>query len=293
MSDHRKRHTASFQLSKFLNSRISLEYTELTSSYISVLRYMFDVMDMNFSQTGREICDKSIPQIATYSRTSHMTVKTTIDYAIKYKILLLVQKRNGCVSQFGVGETLKTQLTTSSVKQEVIHNPANGYLGTQLMVSCHPANGYPPSKNLSKNLCKTESSTHSDLEFVPNEENVWRAKDYGVDLEENVKSFLEKYQYPKTQRAFAEWLMKAKEYTEKRKKSELVKSSSQEPYSAVNRMPFYDQIQAEAVTQKISPPPPEITPITNWRERLRQYKQQKGNSHDKDNSRDTPRNSSR
>lgn len=294
MSEKRKRHTASFQLSKFLNSKESLEYTRVTATHVSVLRYMYDVMDMNFNQTGKEVCNKSISQIAIYSRTSEKTVKRSISYLIKNNFLSVVQRARGAIGVYGVGELIKTRVMVTHVYPQVNENIGHGDLPTRVTVTQGVGHGDPYIRTSCKNFYKTKSSTPSDFVFEPNEANIIKAQEYGVDLQENIRTFMEKYQYSKTQSAFADWLRINKEHLEKKKKSKVMVTQAQEPYSSVNKMPFYEsERKIEAIKQDVAPlPTVEVKPILNWRERMEEFKLKKGKQHDKNVSRGSARDNS-
>jgi len=109
----RTRHTASFLLSHYLNSKESFELTWLTGSLVSILRYMYDVMEMTHTQTNLCVCNKSINQIADYARTGRETVKRALPLFVKNQLLSVEKKKPRAPTHYGIGNLISTRLTMS------------------------------------------------------------------------------------------------------------------------------------------------------------------------------------
>src|SRR4051812_2811263 len=88
----RDRDTAPYLLSHFLNSKESLDCSWMTGNIVSILRYIYDVMEMTYKNTGACICNKSKSQIARYSRTSQTTVKRALRLFIQHNLLEFANK---------------------------------------------------------------------------------------------------------------------------------------------------------------------------------------------------------
>lgn len=114
MSDKKRtRHTASFLLSHFLISKESLELTWLTGSLVSILRYMYDIMEITYSQTNICVCNKSIQQIADYARTGRETVKRALPLLVKHELLLVEARKPRAPTHYGIGNLISSRLTMS------------------------------------------------------------------------------------------------------------------------------------------------------------------------------------
>jgi hypothetical protein len=70
-------------------------------------------MDMNFYRTGKEIFDKTVPQTATYSRTSKATVKRAFELFIKHKLINVVSRQARKTGVYEPSDFLKSRLTMS------------------------------------------------------------------------------------------------------------------------------------------------------------------------------------
>ncbi len=116
----RTRHTASFQLSYFLNSKENLSHSWLTPSLISILRYVYDVMEMAYSQTGNCICKKSIHQIALFSRASDKTVERALLLLAKHDFLFVAQKKPRTATHYGVGKAIESWVTMTLDQKQAI-----------------------------------------------------------------------------------------------------------------------------------------------------------------------------
>ena len=120
MNNGRSRHTASYLLSHFLCSKDSLAIPSITASLVAVLRYMYDVMEMNYSRTGLTVCDLSISHIATYARASRASTTRLIAKAIKLELLSVTLKRPRAPTHYGIGNLISTRLTVSL---DMVDNP--------------------------------------------------------------------------------------------------------------------------------------------------------------------------
>jgi hypothetical protein len=111
----RNRHTAAFRLSHFLNSKDSLQHSWLTATLVSILRYIHDVMDMNYVKGGQEIFNKSYSQTALFSRCSSASVKRAFKLFIKNDLLTLAHSEPRKVSIYGIGKLIETRVTMTHV----------------------------------------------------------------------------------------------------------------------------------------------------------------------------------
>lgn len=107
----RERHTAPYLLSYFLCSNDQFKYKELTGNYQAILRYMYDIMEMNFHKTGHAICDKSYKHIGKFSGTSNRTVIRAIEYFIKHNLINVVKKIPRSTCHYGIGSYLESRAT--------------------------------------------------------------------------------------------------------------------------------------------------------------------------------------
>ena len=98
-------HTANYLVSKFLNSKRSLKKIyRLRNSHITILRYICDSIDMNFSKTKRHSTKIYQSQIATYSRNSERTVRQALKHLIKKRLIKTTGK-----STYSIGKVLTLQ----------------------------------------------------------------------------------------------------------------------------------------------------------------------------------------
>lgn len=111
--NNRNRHTASFLISHFLNSKESLRF-QLNGNYVSILRRIGDVIDMTFNECGKEQCKKSNEKIAIYSRTSIPTVKRALAYFEEEQFLFRIKKIPGAIATYELGNLIKLWLTMTS-----------------------------------------------------------------------------------------------------------------------------------------------------------------------------------
>src|SRR3990167_8982082 len=79
-------HTARFLVSLFLNSKYSLDY-KLTMSHRSLLRYLADLMDHQFSISGIRKTSLHINQMAIYAGCRSREVKYCLAYMKKKRII--------------------------------------------------------------------------------------------------------------------------------------------------------------------------------------------------------------
>jgi hypothetical protein len=185
----RTRHTASFLLSHFLNSRDSFEHTWLTGSLVSVLRYMFDIMEMTYNRTNVCICDKSIAQIAEYARTGRETVKRGLPLFVKHNLLSIERKKPRAPTHYGVGQLLLARLTVSLdyPQEDLTRLTTSLALGSpRAQSNPNKAHSEPTYKKelLKKDLKKERggekrASLLSD-DFMPSEQSCQKAKESGL-----------------------------------------------------------------------------------------------------------------
>ncbi len=211
MAKNRSHHTAAYLLSHFLNSKESLQYSWLTGSLVSVIRYVYDVIDMNFNQTGQEIFNKSVPQTAAYSRTSKATVKRGFTLFIKHNLLTVVSRQPRRTGVYKVGELLKSRLTMSpelSTPKEsgLTMSPSLGSPRAQAW-----AHHEPVVTSSCNKLSKTEREPLSPL-FEPNEESQFLCKDLGLNMATEYESFMNRCKHNKTDYNFQRWMKDSKEY---------------------------------------------------------------------------------
>lgn len=79
--------TARYLVSLFLTSKYSLKFTGLTSTYCSILRYIYDQMDRNYKYKKIYECDTSQNQISIYSRAGIRSVNRAIAYFVKKRMI--------------------------------------------------------------------------------------------------------------------------------------------------------------------------------------------------------------
>ncbi len=113
MKNGRTRDTAPYLLGRFLCSKESLDFPAITAMMISVLRYMYDVMEMNYSKTGVSVCDKSVQQISDYSRASRSQTNRLLSKAIKMELLAVESRKHRCHTRYSVGNLISLRLTQS------------------------------------------------------------------------------------------------------------------------------------------------------------------------------------
>lgn len=214
MSENKRlRHTASYRLSHFLLSKESLELTWLTGNLVSILHYVYAVMDMNYNKTGKEVFDCSYAQAALYSRTSRSTIRRAFSLFLKHKLLILVHKEPRKVSQYGMGEVIQTRFTMNLEDQKLsttrfTMNPALGSPRTQPWVHHEPL--------LTDDKRKIKQRERSLSLFEPDEANILLAHDLRLDLSNEVESFRNRHRGVLTQYEFGRWLKNSKEYQAKR-----------------------------------------------------------------------------
>lgn len=262
MKENRIKHTAHFLLSKFLNSKKSLQYSELTGNSISILHYIFSVMDMNFNQHGREVCDKSNAQIAAYSRTSLNTVKRSIIYFVKCGFLKIQERQPRKPIVFGIGDLISARAMVAYVYPQADNDIAHHGLSTRAMVGQDIAYGEPL---VTDNSCKTEQSTLPEIlstkntnttykllpssSFIPTDFNLdektlaeVKKMGYSRDEIEHIKKIFVRYftQGDGSKIYSADWQEKCITwFSRERSRPGFLVNHVQEPYSAVNRMPFH------------------------------------------------------
>lgn len=109
----RERHTAPYLLSHFLCSNDQFKFEELNATYQSILRYMYDVMEMTFNKNGQTVCSISNAHIAKFSGTARATVTRALSYFIKHNLIIIVKKISRRPTHYTVGNTIAGRLTTS------------------------------------------------------------------------------------------------------------------------------------------------------------------------------------
>lgn len=197
----RTRHTAIFQLSKFLNSNESFEYP-LTGSMVAILRYMYEVMEITHSRTGVCICKKSNTIIAQYSRTSQNTVRRALPFLIDYKLLKVEKKIDRSIAHYEIGETISSALTESPDYPQAENNekiwahsePSSGLIvSPENSIWAHSELTYKKKlleikkEQRERGSLKTSSLTLS-IDFYPNQETIQFATELGFG-EEILKEF--------------------------------------------------------------------------------------------------------
>jgi hypothetical protein len=207
MSDiKRTRHTASFRLSHFLNSKDSLQQTWLTATLVSILRYIHDVMDMNYVTTGQEIFNKSHSQTALYARTSKASVKRAMRILLKHNLLTLAHAEPRKVAIYGIGKLIETRVTlTPDDSTRVTVTPELGSPRPQ---------GWGHSDPLVTSSCKKgkKERERSPLFFEPDDSSIVLAHELRLKLADELESFRNRHKGEKTQYEFQRWMKRSKEY---------------------------------------------------------------------------------
>jgi len=222
MTNGRSHHTASFLLSHFLNSKESLLLTEVTSTLVSILRYMYDVMEMTYSRTNLSICDKSISQIALYSRNSPKTVKRSLPLLCRLDLLSIEKQKSRCPTHYGIGKLIASRVTMTLVEQTK----------DETRVTMTPALGSPrphetPNRGhhdpYVRKVCKKDGKKERGAaplapspSFLPDDLNRLYAIDHRLDMEKELSEFVRiKQRQPRDQVEFRKWLDKAVAYKER------------------------------------------------------------------------------
>lgn len=113
------KHKATFLVSLFLTSKFSLKYV-IDSYQHAILTYISSVIDFESNLSKKKQICFSRKQIATYARCSEVTVKRTIQYFKKKRILNVIPVK-GWHSIYSIGRLLiayaqrKLKLTTGRV----------------------------------------------------------------------------------------------------------------------------------------------------------------------------------
>lgn len=105
-----RQHTAHYLVSRFLNSRESLEF-DISSTDCHVLRYLADLIDMTNSYSGIMQCKIPLVQATTFSRISRATIQRSIDHLLKLNLLSIVTRASGVVATYALGDNFNTCLT--------------------------------------------------------------------------------------------------------------------------------------------------------------------------------------
>jgi hypothetical protein len=231
------RHKATFRLSHFLNSKESLLLDKLTGGHISILYYMFSVMDMNFNSMGKEICDKSYAQIALYSRTSSRTVKRVMIYFTQHNLIKSVSAVNGRCTIYSIGSGLEVKFqkeTEAMVTSDLGHHGTGQIVTGATMAQDlgHHGPGPRPPWPTSNNSCNNFSNKRerealptgakttgakspalSLSNFNPNEENRILATELQLTLQDEIASFKNRHTGKgDLQYEFARWLKNSRQY---------------------------------------------------------------------------------
>jgi len=104
-----KNHTANYLASKFLNSKRSLKKVYgLNASHITILRYICDSIDMNYSKRKQFNTKLYQSQISKYSRNSLRTTNNHIGYLIKKRLIVCIDTKKRIYS---IGKVLEIYAT--------------------------------------------------------------------------------------------------------------------------------------------------------------------------------------
>lgn len=176
MKNGRSRDTAPYLLGRFLCSKESLDFPAITAMMISVLRYMYDVMEMNYSKTGVSVCDKSVQQISDYARASRAKTTRLLSQAIKLGLLSVERRKHRCHTHYGVGSLISLRLPQSL--NESLEAPTEPQLGSH-RASRTPFEA-PTEPPVIKSFCNKDSKKERggaalasplSLSFEPNEQS--------------------------------------------------------------------------------------------------------------------------
>lgn len=130
-------HTARFLVSFFLNRKHSLKY-KLSGPCRGILRYLADAIDIEFYKSGERCTTIGIKQICIYSGFSDKTVRSSIHFLIKKRIVQKLDHEGGWSSYWlGIIPTLyalrKGKLSTGAVKRLI--ECGNSYRTSNTIVS--------------------------------------------------------------------------------------------------------------------------------------------------------------
>lgn len=287
---------AQFLVDEFLRSDESNKYT-LTFQEVAILMAL-----ANHVRNAAD-CYPSQSYLAQYLRTSDDTINRYLKSLQRKKLIKTFRKpsknkryktsrHNYYALTLPVDNFVITRTERDITQENEVRSPAES--GTSQCDHPHTAVRIPADSGTNRTVNRTikekeSRATPSDFVFEPDEANLLYAKDIGVDVDENIRTFIEKYRYPKTQAAFKDWLIINQRHL-MRKAAESASSQSKiETSSPVNRMPFYESDRKlDAIKRDITPEPVIIEKLPSFKEQLKIYKQQQGSKpNGKDHSTDT------
>jgi len=121
----------------------------------------------------------------------------------------------------------------------------------------------------------TEREALSDLSiFEPDEASTILCSDLRLDMTVELQSFRERHKGKKTQYEFQRWLKSAKEYAERKSGKAIAQA---EPYSAVNRMPFFESTRKQEIGKPVT-----VDKIIGFQEQLEILRKQGSRPNGKD-----------
>lgn len=118
-SNTRSTHTAHFLVSKFLNSRESLEF-DLSSNDKHILRYLSDLMDMTAYSSSIRQCKIPLEQAALFTSMGSRTIQRSISTLLKLELLSDISRGHGLKGIYILGAYFET--CASQVHHESVDN---------------------------------------------------------------------------------------------------------------------------------------------------------------------------
>jgi len=187
MQSSQRQHTAGFQVSCFLNSKRPFKLKSvkkiLNGNTRSILRYIADVLDMEFYRSGKTICKLSHSQIAKYSGCSLSTVKRSVANLVKYRMIKLSYNHFGMSNNYSLGRWILVHVELGGTQFTMNHLPPKKR-DTSLTVNqgvghSEPGGSSPwtTSNNASKNVYNKKLTSSLSLKQHQKQESEQDRKD--------------------------------------------------------------------------------------------------------------------